>query len=224
MIKTETIFDDFSNMSGLWVDGITSDSCDLVRLSDFIVNKNISVISVPFEITENIWPWIENRNVHIFNRFTIQFSENIDTTVSGVARVITESFRRGANGVQIMIQPTDLDRFVNSIIPIKNDLFFDHDLIIGLNIEQVDSPDWKNIFSILNTIHPNALLITAAGDKFDASSDFVGRVYAMFEDWNFDGALHLMFGKNMMRYSQVLRLAQKMRPAVSEKILAFMQY
>jgi hypothetical protein len=224
MIKTDDIFDDFSNMSALWVDDTISESCDLARVSDFIVNKNISVVSLPVSGTEQIWPWIEKQKVRIFNRLNIELDENIDATISSVARKITESFRCGANGIQIMIEPKDLQSFVNSIIPIKNDLFFDRDLVIGMDVNKICTSDWPGVFNLLNQIQSNAILINVPGDKFDASSDFIGRIYAMFENWNFDGELHLMFGKNMMRYSQVLRLAQKMRPAVATKILAFMQY
>ena len=224
MIKTDDIFDDFSGMSGIWVDDRVVDDNELAQISNFILDNHISAVSVPAPVTEKVWPWIENRNVRIFNRFDVGFSDDADATMSKIARSVNESFRHGANGAQIMIKPNELEQFVNLVMPVKNDLFFDHDLVIGLNADNVDNSDWTKIFDLLNCIQANAIMITAMGDKFDASSDFVGRIYAMFESWNFDGALHLMFGKNMMRLSQVLRLAQKMRPAVTEKILVFMPY
>ncbi len=224
MIKTDDFFDDFSGMSGIWVDDRVVDDSELAQISNFILDNNVSLISVPVSVTEKIWPWIENRNIRIFNRFAVDFDDNADVTMSEIARNVNDSFRHGANGAQIMIKPNELEQFVNLVMPIKNDLFFDHDLVIELNIDNVDNADWVGIFDLLNRVQANAVMITAVGDKFDASSDFVGRIYAMFESWNFDGALHLMFGKNMMRTSQVLRLAQKMRPAVAEKILVFMPY
>jgi len=224
MIKTENIFDDFDNMSGLWVDDAVSEGTDLARISDFIITKNIPVISVPDGITEKIWPWIENCNVRIFNRFRIESGENFDVVVSNVARQINDGFCHGATGAMVITSPKDLEPFVDAIYPIKDDLFFDRDLVMGIDIDKVDSSNWKNIFSTLNRIGANAILLTAMGDNFDASSDFIGRVYAMFTNWNFNGALYLMFGKNMLRYSQVLRLAQKMCVAVSDKIIAFLKY
>ena len=188
------------------------------------MTRHISVVSVPTNDTEKIWPWVENHDVRIFNRFVVETGENIDVIISGVARRIIDSFRHGADGAQIMIDIRYLEQFVNAIEPVRNDLFFDRDLVVGFNIDKVDDSDWHNVFELLQKIQPHAILITATGDKFDASSDFIGRVYSMFENWNFDGELHLMFGKNMLRSSQVLRLAQKMRPAVVEKILVFMQY
>ena len=208
----------------MWVDDALLDGCDLAWVSDFIMTRHISVVSVPTNDTEKIWPWVENHDVRIFNRFVVETGENIDVIISGVARRIIDSFRHGADGAQIMIDIRYLEQFVNAIEPVRNDLFFDRDLVVGFNIDKVDDSDWHNVFELLQKIQPHAILITATGDKFDASSDFIGRVYSMFENWNFDGELHLMFGKNMLRSSQVLRLAQKMRPAVVEKILVFMQY
>jgi len=224
MIKPENIFDDFSNISGLWIDGASWDGCDLARVSDFIIEKNIVNISVPIGATEKIWSWIESRNVRIFNRFDVDLSANTDGAISNLAEQITGCFRFGATGAMVMVKISDLEKFTDAIHPIKNALFFDHDFVVGLNTDKVNSDDWNRVFNLLNRVQPNAILITATGDKFDASSDFVGRVYAMFEHWNFDGELYLMFGKNMLRFSQVLRLAQKMQPTVAQKIIAFMPY
>ena len=78
------------------------------------------------------------------------------------------------------------------------------------------------MFDALRQIKPDAVLITAKGDSFDADSDFVGIIFDMLNNWNLESDLHLWFGKNVFRISQVLRLCQKIQPTLVQNIRAFM--
>ena len=83
--------------------------------------------------------------------------------------------------------------------------------------------NWNCIFATLSRIKPDSILVFGNVEKFDANSDFVGRIFDMLENWNLNADLHLMFGKNMLRVTQVLRLAERMRPEILKNMRVFME-
>ena len=55
-------------------------------------------------------------------------------------------------------------------------------------------------------------------------SDFIGRIYGMLDNWDFDGDLHFIFGNNYDRIDQVIRLVESMKPELSDKLHFFLEY
>ena len=93
---------------------------------------------------------------------------------------------------------------------------------VAINIKEVPNDMWPNVLELLKKIRPNSILIMAEGDSFNPKSDFLGRIYTMLEKWDLSFALHVMFGKNMMRVSQTLRLLQKMQPKLLPEFRVFL--
>jgi hypothetical protein len=108
---------------------------------------------------------------------------------------------------------------------IRGDLFFNKDLIIGIDIADIDSSDWGDLFEKLRKINASALLLVLTKDA-GAKSDFVGRLYGMLDKWetenNFD--LHFAFGQNFVRIEQTARLIRAMRPDLAKNMKFFVNY
>ena len=221
MIKTKYIFDDFSDISNAWLGNDMVDSGTLALVADTVIQQKMSHISVPVDLVANLWPWVEGKNIKILTRFNFvpDSEKSLDIIISDLARDIMSGFRRGASGAQIYVPLSDLQSFVSEIKPIRDDLFFDKEFSLVINIDEINSgDDWNAIFEHVRIVNPDSVLITSGKEKFDASSDFVGRIYAMLEHWDLNAKLFFLFGKNMMQLQQAIRLTHKMQPNLSPEI------
>lgn len=222
IIKTqELLLDNLDDKIMAWVDDSVVDTPDLAGIVDSVIAKNIRMISVPMASNGKIWPWVEHKNIHIFNRVDFASNDEGDNAVSVFAENVIRAFKTGADGVQVFVQCADIENFVRAINPIRDDLFFDHHFSVVLNVDERGGINWEYIFDAIKRVRANSVLVMAHGDSFDAKSDFVGRIYGMLENWNLNADLHLMFGKNMMRVTQVSRLVQKMRPDLMKNMRVF---
>ena len=52
-------------------------------------------------------------------------------------------------------------------------------------------------------------------------SDFIGRIYALLEQWNFNGELHFILLDNLDRVDQVVRLTEILQPDLISKTKFF---
>ncbi len=211
MIKTDTLFDSIDGISCAWVPNGT-DVSGLAYVSDLVVAQNMQYLSLPPQAVDTVWPWLEKDNVRMLTRTNFSDEMAPDMAMSNLATNITDAFRHGASGIQVFIHYKDIAEFVDMMLPMRDDLFFERYFSVAINIKEVPNDAWNSVFDLLSRVRPNSILILAEGDSFNPKSDFLGRIYAMLEKWNLKFALHVMFGKNMMRISQTLRLVQKMQP------------
>lgn len=221
MINSDQFFEDISQMRAVWVDSPDTDVADLAKMADVAIGALVPIISVPTCATEKIWPLVENSCVQIFNRFDFVVDGNVADAVSRLASDVTSAFRNGAAAAQIFVPHKNIQDFVEMILPIRNDLFFNHGFCVGLNLDEMQDADWSELFEQISKISPDTMLITASGDDFDAKSDFVGRVYDMLMHWNLNVNLHIMFGKNMFRVCQTVRLVRNIRPNLIDDMRVF---
>ncbi len=223
MINSEFIFDDIDEMRAWWVPESNVDAADLAAIADAVLESNVFLLSVPCGATGEIWPWVEKNNVRIVNRFNFVLNKNDDVVdaVSELAKSVNGAFKVGAVGAQIFVRVKDIAAFCDAMKPVRQDLFFDKSFSVAIDIDEMRNKDWTAMFDALCEIYPDAILITAQGDSFDANSDFVGLVFDMLNKWNLDSDLHVRFGKNMFRVSQVLRLCQKIKPDLVRNMRVF---
>ena len=106
---------------------------------------------------------------------------------------------------------------------VRNDLFFQHDLCITLDINDIDVNNWQMIFQKLRDVGAHALVLSLNEDMGNRS-DFVGRVYGMLQNWDFNGEIHFILGNNFDRIDQVIRLIETERPELSTKVKFFLDY
>lgn len=226
MIKAENIFDDIKPFVAMWVGDTNNDAGELARVANIAIDENISFVSMPPDATKTFWPWIEGKNIRILNRFNFSSeikSDDFDVCVSELSVGVRAAFRGGANGAQIFVPHSELEQFVQAMQPIRNDLFFDRHLSIGIDIDEMSGVDWETVFDTVAKIKPDSVLIFGHVQEFNPKSDFVGRIYDMLEKWSLNTELHLMFGKNMLRVTQTLRLIQKMQPNLVKGLRVFVE-
>ena len=221
MMNLNYLFDDIHEMQACWVEDCATDAADLAAAADTVLESGVSLISVPCGATGEIWPWVEKNNIKIVNRFNFVIDKDVIDAVSELSRSVTGAFRFGAVGAQVFVRVADLSQFCDAMKPVRNDLFFDKNFSVAIDIDEMRGQNWSAVFDALREIAPDAILITAHGDSFDANSDFVGIVFDMLNNWNLRSDLHLWFGKNMFRVSQVLRLCEKIQPDLVSNMRVF---
>ena len=212
MMNLEYVFDDIECARVIWMQDSNADTADLAKVADLAIGTNVPLVSTDVSKTAKIWPWLEKSNVQIFNRFDFAVTGDAVDAVSDLAKNVSSAFRNGAYGAQIFVSRKNIQDFIDVISPIRDDLFFNHGFVLAFDINEMRGTDWSVLFTEIQKIHPDAILVTAKGDTFDAKSDFVGLVYDMLMHWNLHADLHIFFGKNMFRVCQVIRMVKQIKP------------
>ncbi|MBR4860531.1 MAG: hypothetical protein IKV10_04480, partial [Alphaproteobacteria bacterium] len=114
---------------------------------------------------------------------------------------------------------------IDQVAIIRDDLFFNRELVIGLDIGDIDSDDWANLFNELKRINASAVCFVLTKDM-GKKSDFVGRVYGMLNAWDseFSGALHFALENRPERIDQARRLVESIRPELAKDLRFFVNY
>ena len=223
MIEINEIFSDSDKRVALWCDDLP-DTNDLAVMADYIIKSGIHLISVPDKMIPFVWVYLEKFDVKIYTRFMVSLNhKDIDKDMSDLAKNITCVCKKGATGVQIFLNQRDFDIFIDKILPVRDDLFFGHDLSLVMDIEDIDVNNWAMIFQKLHDLRLDAFGLTLKEDMKNRS-DFVGRIYGMLQNWDMDCELHLILNNNFDRMDQVIRLVETERPELSEKLRFFLDY
>lgn len=214
MIDKNAVFDFIGVNAAVWCGG-DMDATDLAECVQFANEKNLSMISVAPNVVQTVWPWLENGNVKIMSRF---YMEKINEgQISDVTVKINSVLRQGAHGAQIFLPYRFLAELVEQTHVVRDDLFFNKDLAIGMDIADVGPFDWDDLFANLRKINASSVIFVLTKDAGD-KSDFVGRLYGMLNAWGGDNKfnLHFAFGPNFMRIEQTQRLVQRVRPMLMD--------
>ena len=220
MIEVNEIFSDDDVRLALWCES-GGDTNDLANMANQIVEKHMRLISVPPEIVPYIWTCLEKTKIDIFTRYSFMpLQKNMDKDIDGLSENITQVLKRGANGVQVFVQMRDFERFCDALQPVRDDLFFNRKLSVCMDIEDIDINNLGLIFQKLQNIKADSFGITFNEDTGNRS-DFIGRIYALLEQWDLDGELHCILINNMDRVDQVVRLTEILKPDLINKTRFF---
>lgn len=223
MIEINEVFSDSDKRLAWWCENAV-DTNDLAKMADDIIQNDIHLISVPPEILPLIWAYLEKSHVKILTRFVFSPKQkNIDSDIYDLAANITNVCKKGANGVQIFVKMRDFDNFIEKISLVHNDLFFEHDLCLVMDVKDLDVNNWQTVFQKLRDVRANALALTLNEDTKNRS-DFVGRVYGMLQNWESDCELHFILNNNFDRMDQVVRLVESEKPELSDRLRFFLDY
>ena len=127
-----------------------------------------------------------------------------------------------ADGAQIFVRGTELSSLLEQLRMIRDDLFFNKDVVIGLDICDIGPFDWRAIFGALGAMRVNGIMLALVHDDGDAS-DFVGRVFACLGAWPDGMNAELQFAAGLMpnRIEQAIRLTQTMQPDMLSRCMFF---
>lgn len=215
MIDSDSFFQDWGAVLAAWC-GQVQDAGDLARMAQYAVEHQMRMVSVAPDDVEVLWAWLENMPIKIVARFYLPARASRDVNkISELSMRINTAFKQGASGAQIFMRAADLHAFADEIAMVRDDLFFNKDLSIGLDISDVDASQWPVVFDALRRVRATSLTLVLARDTGN-KSDFVGRVYGVLNAWeNLNCDLHFVPGNNTMRIEQAGRLIQKMQPALA---------
>lgn len=223
MIEMDEIFSDSDKRIAIWCESI-DDTNDLAIMCENIVNNNVNLISVAPENVANVWTYLEKKRVKILTRYDFSpATRNIESDMYNLAENIGRVCKSGADGVQIFIKMRDLESFIDMLKIVRDDLFFEHDLSLVMDVQDIDINNLGFVFEKLRDIRANILTLTLNEDMGNRS-DFTGRIYAVLQNWNFDGEIHFILGNNFDRIDQVIRLTEILRPEISDKLRFFLDY
>ena len=212
MIDKSVIFDLVGTKAGLWcgADMDATDLADAVHVADV---QKVPVISVVPNVVQTVWPWMEAGDIKIMSRFYLDGKKITEDKISDITVRINTSLRQGANGAQIFLSYPALAGLVEQTHVVRDDLFFNKDLSIGMDVDEIGPFDWTDVFENLRKINASSVIFVFARDTGD-KSDFVGRLYGMLNAWNVENkfSLQFAFGPNLLRIEQTLRLVQRVRP------------
>lgn len=224
MIDIKNFFETYKNKAALWCNA-NCDSGDLARCAEFVVANKVRMLSVVPDSVATVWPWLEQEKIKILSRVYVADKKITEKDISDITKIINDSFKHGARGAQVFVPINELENLVDMTYLVKDDLFFDKDLVLGLDIMQINPFDWQNVFENLQKINASALMLVLLQDD-GMKSDFVGRIYGMINAWNeqnkFD--LHFLLGPDSVRIEQVLRLMEKLRPELIKNVKFFVKY
>lgn len=223
MIEINEIFSDSDKRIAIWCEN-TNDTNDLAIMCENIINNDVRLISVPPESVSNVWTYLEKTNIKILTRFNFTTTtKTIEKDMYEFSENVTSVCKSGANGVQVFLSMHIFEQFVDILQSVRDDLFFGKDLDIVLDISDIDNSNFKFLFQKLRDIRADVLTFTLNEDMGNRS-DFVGRIYGLLQNWDFDGDLHFILGNNFDRIDQVVRLTEILRPEVSDKLRFFLDY
>lgn len=226
MIDLKNLFEEIKDIMVLTCpDG--QDATDLIHIAESVVAQKISIISAAPESVESLWTWLEKKPTKILARFFLENSKNkkfdLEHEISVLSQSVNAAFKKGAAGAQIFIPYIALDSFIDQLLPVRDGLFFNKDLVPGLDINDIDASNCQELFEKLKMIKADSLLLYLSDTK-KGTPDFVGRIYGLLEnlDFEFSGELHFMLGNDFEKIEQVWRLVNKMRPEIAPRLKFFM--
>lgn len=224
MIEKKINIDELEPLLCLWCSA-DKESADLARAAEIVSEQGMPVLSVGPVSVPVVWPWLEDCSTKIMARFYLSDKKIDETIISDVVKNINMTFKQGANGAQVFLDFSELGVFVDFLCAIRDDLFFDKDLSVGLDLSEIGPFDWNDLFVGLRKINANSVLFVFPKDMGN-KSDFVGRIYAMLNAWNKDNdfELHFALWADSMRIEQVQRLVEQMQPQLSKKLKFFVNF
>lgn len=224
MIDTKTFLSEIQSRIGIWCSADT-DGADLARMVQYATAWKADVLSVSPDVVPVVWPWIENKPVNLLGRFYVNNDKIDENVMSDLTIKINQSFKSGASGAMVFVRYQHLRPMIDQVAIIRDDLFFNRELVIGLDIGDIDSDDWANLFNELKRINASAVCFVLTKDM-GKKSDFVGRVYGMLNAWDseFSGALHFALENRPERIDQARRLVESIRPELAKDLRFFVNY
>ena len=223
MINPESFFDEMSANMAIWCDG-GHDAGELARVASAAAAQTMPVISALPGDVQMLWTWLEKTPARIYARFYLPPRGARDMgVISDLTERINAAFKQGAYGAQVFMRVADLLDFANEIGAVRDDLFFNRELAIGIDISDVDAFEWNGVFDAMCRLRAGALVLVLARDSGD-KSDFVGRLYAAV------GAasgvkcdLHFVLGDNPIRMEQAVRMVRAIRPQMAAGVRVFVR-
>ncbi|MBQ2017504.1 MAG: hypothetical protein II208_03205 [Alphaproteobacteria bacterium] len=224
MIDKNVILSQIGGRAALWC-AADMDAGDLAQAVGVLDVQGLNMMSVAPGAVATVWPWLEEKNTKIYARFYFPDKRVSEKQVSDVTVQINNVFKHGAHGAQIFLRASALPGLVEQTHVIRDDLFFDKDLIIGLDVSDVDVDMWDSLFANLRKINASAVMFVLTKDMGD-KSDFVGRIYAMLNAWTVENKfnLHFAFGPNFMRIEQALRMTHCVKPELDNRLCFWLNY
>ena len=115
----------------------------------------------------------------------------------------------------------DFELIMKNLQTVRDDLFFRHDLCVMMDVLDIDVNNLQMFFEKLRDVRANALGLFLSEDT-GVHSDFIGRIYAILQNWDGDFELQFLLMNNPDRIDQVIRLIESLQPNLMDKTHFFL--
>ena len=132
MIDKNELLKQLDGKTGLWC-GADVEGADLAQAIGILTEQGIDSLSVVPGAVATVWPWLEDKKVKIYARFYLSEKRVTEKQISDITVRINNALRQGACGAQIFLRAGALSGLVDQTYVVRDDLFFDKDLSIGLD-------------------------------------------------------------------------------------------
>ncbi len=226
MINNQELFEEINNQLALNC-STACDTSDLIGIAETLLERHIPIVSVPPDAVGMLWTWLEKKPIKIVAQFAVADDKKAKKTdpldqASKLSEHITAVFKRGAHGARIAVPVTELADFVSVLAPVREDLFFNKELILDLDINDIEPTDWLSVFNSLEKIRATGVVFGFKLNKKSAH-DFVGRVYALMHvvPHDMDTFIYFATDNDIKMLEQAYRLVAKMRPDLLSRVRFF---
>lgn len=220
--KDDIVLDsNFNSQIAMWCNRV-DDTNDLAGMADKIIQLRVDTISACFDNVADLWPWFENMGIKLYTRFDFAPTK-FETDFNELIKKVNVACKTGASGVQIFLNMRNFDRFIEGLLVVSEDLFYERDLSVCVDINDIDINNLGKFFEKLRSVNASSLGITFNKDT-GKKSDFMSRIYALLNEWDFDGVLHCISIEDKLRIAQVMRLVETVKPKIYEDLRFFIEY
>ena len=148
MIDKNELLKQLDGKTGLWC-GADVEGADLAQAIGILTEQGIDNLSVVPGAVATVWPWLEDKNIKIYARFYLSEKRVTEKQISDITVRINNALRQGACGAQIFLQAGALPGLVAQTYVVRDDLFFNKDLSIGMDVGEIGPFDWGDVFANL---------------------------------------------------------------------------
>lgn len=181
-----------------------SDATDLARVATTVIERNIPILCARTDAVGMLWSWLEKTPVKIYAKFSY------DGDMPRLSEKINAALKNGASGARISVDFEKLAEFADELHPIREDLFFNKDIVIDVDIYQINPSDYETLFCAIDKVRVTAMCMCARHTSKRAD-DFVGRVYGILSS-DFKIPFYFDIANDINRAEQVWRIAEKICP------------
>lgn len=208
--------------TAVWYNG-DLDELKIAYLANDILVNGVTEVSVKPECIGYLWPYLEKEQVHILTRYYFSIQDNdVEKAIYNLSKSVTEFNGQGAIETQIFVSVCDFECFVENIINIRDDLFFNHKLCIALYLEDIEVLNIERLFYLLRYVKADAVLFSDKNTEID-DNVFIAKIYSLIQEWNFDGNIYFSLRNDEKKVSLIKVLLEYSEPELLDKTVFFLE-
>ena len=188
-------------------------------------------IAVPAAAVHLTWAWLENKGIEILAVMDGGGFKEDGQGAEKLSEHIRSVLKKGADGIMLCAwaggkirTAARIFEIADALAPVRNDLFFEKKLFVGMSLENIEPLDWPDIFRNLKKMGADGVLfsLTPVSGK---GKNIAGKIFGALENWDCGFAGRIMFlADSPADIESALRLVEKIKPDFVKKLRFFIRH